>query len=224
MGMRRCALVLATALLSVTALAGCGSADDQAADDTDTTTSSPTEDESSDTEDTTDDTGGADGKSDSEKKDKPDDKGDKGGSDDSGDADDAKKKPKGDTGKTKQVKADYCDLVKGLKADFDPSNSASLAASRDIDAVADRLDEITDEAPGNVRPSWQRLTSTLEGFADLLEKYDIDLTDSNAFNKLKPKERTALSKAAQKYQSPQVSKATATIENDAKRRCNVTLG
>lgn len=222
--MRRCALVLATALLSVTALAGCGSADDEAADDTDTTTSSSTEDESPDT----DETGDADDQSD--KKDKKEKAGkagkndESGGSEDSDDADDTKKNPKKKSGKTKPAKADYCDLVKSLKADFDPSNSASMAASRDIDAVADRLEDITENAPANVRPSWQRLTTTLEGFADVLDKYDIDLTDKNAFNKLKPKERKALSRSAQKYQTPQVSKATSTIERDTKRRCNISLG
>ena len=218
--MRRCALVLATALLSVTALSGCGSADDEAADASDTT-SSPTEDssESPDTDETPDEDK-SDDKSDSDKSDKKDsDK--SGGSDDTDD--DAEKKSDG-SDDAKQAKADYCGMVKSLKADFDPSNSASLAASRDLDAIADRLDQITGEAPAKLRPSWQRLTRTFEILSDQLAKYDIDLTDPEAFGKLKPKEKKALSKVLQKYQSPQLAKATQTIETDVKRRCHIKMG
>lgn len=230
--MRRCALAFAAVLLSVTALAGCGSADDEAADASDTASASsddssespdeePRDDESSDKPDTEKPDDDKDkGDRSGGKGDEPDDTGDDGDNGDNG----GREKKSDDSDDAKSANAAYCGMVKRLTSDFDPSNSASLAASRDLDAIADRLDEITQGAPAAVRSSWHRLTTTFEAFGGLVDKYDIDLSDPDAFNKLKPKAQKALATAMQKYQSPQLADATETIKADAMRRCHVKLG
>lgn len=233
--MRRCALAFAAVLLSVTALAGCGSADDEAADASDTAGASsddssespdeePRDDESSDKPDTEKPDDDKDkGDRSGGKGDEPDDTGDDGDNGDNG-GKEKKSDDSDDSDDAKSANAAYCGMVKRLTSDFDPSNSASLAASRDLDAIADRLDEITQGAPAAVRSSWHRLTTTFEAFGGLVDKYDIDLSDPDAFNKLKPKAQKALATAMQKYQSPQLADATETIKADAMRRCHVKLG
>lgn len=207
--------MVATALLSVTALAGCGSADDEASDPPDETPSAST--------------GGSDEPSDSGKSDKGDksDKSEKKDhkSDKNEKPDDDATKTDGDddSGDTKSASSDYCDIVKQLKSDLDPSNSASLMRARDLDAVGDRVGDVADKAPGNVRAAWKRLGAAIDDVAAVLDKYDIDPSNPKSFQNLEPKEQKAIAKALQKYQSPKFTKATASIKTDVQRRCGITM-
>ncbi|MGH3360541.1 MAG: hypothetical protein ACRDO7_17190 [Nocardioidaceae bacterium] len=230
--MRRCAVVLATALISVSALAGCGSADDEASEAADDRSSSSTEssdgstpddDKSPDDSDKTDDGSGtgpsddkddADDKSDAGDTSDAKDKGDEPDSDDKSDdnSDDKADDAGGD---------DYCAEVRSLKADFDPSNSASLANATDMDAIVDRFKDITKAAPKKIRSDWAALTSAYTTLARQLDKYGIELTDPKGFTKLKPKERKAIQAAISKTQK--VAGSVGAITANIKSTCGVTL-
>lgn len=232
--MRRCALALVAILIAGFALAGCGSADDQAAgesDDSSSTsdsTNAPDSDDNSTSDDSTDN--GSGGDTDDKGADKSDDDGtddnepaddagdkktdDRPDADDQGESDD---KPETDDG---AAGSEYCENVRGLRDDFDPSNLAS-ADSSDLGQIVDRLDDIAESAPAGIAPSWNTLTAAFDKVSTTLDKYDVDLSDPEAFAKLKPKAQREIQKAASGMQD--LAATTRRIETSVQSDCGVSL-
>jgi hypothetical protein len=120
----------------------------------------------------------------------------------------------------------YCDTLESTQNDFEDFESADFS---NFDEFTDRVEELADEAPDEVKDDWQILADAFKAFVDALDEAGLEPADLEGLATGEIPEGVdmeALTEAmteAQALGSEDVQEATDNIEKHAKDECNIEL-
>lgn len=122
----------------------------------------------------------------------------------------------------------YCDDVRASKQAMGALNG-QIPSSTQFAAVLAAVEQLTNESPDSVKGPWQVLDHTLTNFQATLAHFHITVDDipkieAGTEGIGDPTEYQALTAAIKGLQSPALSAATATINAETIKDCNVNLG
>lgn len=118
---------------------------------------------------------------------------------------------------------DYCETLKEAKKEFGSQDMANL------DDIADRIQELRDQAPDEVQDDWEVLGEAYDEVLQALEDAGISQEDLEAMQKgetLSPEDMEAFAEAMAELESlnsEEVEKASDAISKHAKEECDVDL-
>ena len=120
----------------------------------------------------------------------------------------------------------YCDTLKSTQKDFDDFEAADFS---NFDEFTDRVEELADDAPDEVKDDWKVLADAFNGFVDALDDAGLEPADLEGLSNGEMPEgvdmeqlQEAMSKA-QDLGGKDFEKATDAIEKHAKDECNIDL-
>lgn len=121
----------------------------------------------------------------------------------------------------------YCSDVRASKTSLSALNG-SVPNKTEFSAALAAVQQIDAEAPDSVKGPWDVLDHTLSNFQATLDRLgitvdDIPLIESGKEGINDPSEYQTLSSALKGLQSPALSAATATINVETIKDCNVSL-
>ena len=120
----------------------------------------------------------------------------------------------------------YCDSLENTQKDFDDFEAADFS---NFDEFTDRVDELADDAPDEVKDDWKVLADAFKAFVEALDKAGLEPSDLEGLASGEIPEGVdmeALTEAmteAQALGGEKFEKATAAIEKHAKDECNIDL-
>jgi hypothetical protein len=120
----------------------------------------------------------------------------------------------------------YCDTLKETKSDFEDFEAADFS---NFDEFTDRVEELADDAPDEVKDDWEVLEKAFNEFVDALEEAGLEPADLEALSNgelpegVDMEELSGAMESAQAMSGEEFEEATANIEKHAKDECNVDL-
>ena len=120
----------------------------------------------------------------------------------------------------------YCDTLKDTQKDFDDFEASDFS---NFDEFTDRVEELADEAPDEVKDDWETLEKAFQGFVDALDKAGLKPEDLEGLaNGEIPEDvdMEALTEAmteAEALGGEDFEEATKNIEKHAKDECDIDL-
>ena len=120
----------------------------------------------------------------------------------------------------------YCDTLEDTQKNFEDFEAADFS---DFDEFTDRVDELADEAPDEVKDDWKVLSEAFNAFVDALDEAGLEPGDLEGLASGEIPEGVdmeALTEAmteAQALGGEDFEKATDAIEKHAKDECNIDL-
>jgi hypothetical protein len=120
----------------------------------------------------------------------------------------------------------YCDTLKETKSDFEDFEAADFS---NFDEFTDRVEELADDAPDEVKDDWEVLEKAFKGFVEALDKAGLkpeDLEGMASGELPEGVDMEALQEAmseAQALGGEEFEKATDAIDKHAKDECNIDL-
>jgi hypothetical protein len=120
----------------------------------------------------------------------------------------------------------YCDTLKDTQKDFDDFQASDFS---NFDEFTDRVEELADDAPDEVKDDWEVLEKAFKGFVDALDEAGLEPEDLEGLaNGELPEgvDMEALSSAMEEAQAlggEEFEKATKAIEKHAKDECDIDL-
>lgn len=136
-----------------------------------------------------------------------------GGDDDGGSVDTAAEgSSKTDTEFSGKGGDDFCALAKKFEEDFEDTGDTSTSddAEKEFKELASAIDELADEAPGEIEDDVRTIATALEEYTDLLAKYDYD------FAKIPEDEAKDID-----LQNPEVEEASNRVESYFEKVCKM---
>ncbi len=121
---------------------------------------------------------------------------------------------------------EYCDTLESTQKNFDDFESADFS---NFEEFTDRVDELADNAPDEVKDDWKVLADAFNAFVDALDKAGLNPSDLEGLASGELPEGVdmeALTEAmseAQALGGEEFEKATDAIEKHAKDECNIDL-
>jgi hypothetical protein len=116
---------------------------------------------------------------------------------------------------------DYCTSLEeaqdSFSGDVDPTSFGEMI---------DKVDEIVDEAPDEVKGDWEQLQGALQDFESALEDAGLtleDLSDPSALASVAPEDAAAIQEVATSM-STDFTEATTSIQTHAQEECDLDLG
>ena len=120
----------------------------------------------------------------------------------------------------------YCDTLEDTQKDFEDFEAADFS---NFDEFTDRVEELADDAPDEVKDDWKVLADAFKAFVDALDKAGLEPADLEGLASGEIPEGVdmeALTEAmteAQALGGEEFEKATENIEKHAKDECNIDL-
>jgi len=120
----------------------------------------------------------------------------------------------------------YCDTLESTQKDFEDFGSSDFS---NFDEFTERVEELADEAPDEVKDDWKVLAEAFQAFIDALDEAGLEPADLEGLASGEIPEGVdmeALTEAmteAQALGSEEFEEATANIEKHAKDECNIDL-
>jgi hypothetical protein len=121
---------------------------------------------------------------------------------------------------------DYCDTLKSTQDDFEDFEAADFS---NFDEFTDRVEELADDAPDEIKDDWKVLADAFKGFVEALDKAGLkpeDLEGLASGELPEGVDMEALTEAmteAQALGGEEFEKATDAIEKHAKDECDIDL-
>jgi hypothetical protein len=123
----------------------------------------------------------------------------------------------------------YCDDLKSANTQLTGLDNPLQLTSDKFNQIQQSVHDLADEAPDDVKPSWNALADAFDNLESTLSDAGLSIDDLANLAKGKlPKNLTigqaqALGKKLQSIGSPALNQAESKIKAEAKKDCNVTL-
>jgi hypothetical protein len=120
----------------------------------------------------------------------------------------------------------YCDTLESTQKNFDDFESSDFS---NFDEFTDKVEELADEAPDEVKDDWKVLADAFKAFVDALEKAGLEPADLEGLaggDIPEGVDMEALNEAfseAQALGGEEFQEATENIEKHAKDECDIDL-
>jgi hypothetical protein len=121
----------------------------------------------------------------------------------------------------------YCDTLESTQKNFEDFESSDFSS---FDEFTDKVEELADEAPDEIKDDWKVLADAFKAFVDALEKAGLEPEDLEGLASGELPEGVdmeALTEAmseAQALGGEEFQQATENIEKHAKDECDIDLG
>lgn len=115
----------------------------------------------------------------------------------------------------------YCNSLEEAKDAFSGDMNAAS-----FDELSDKVDDLVDEAPGEVSGDWEKLQDKLDELNGALEDAGLsaaDLEDPAKMGDVDPEDAQKIQEIAESMSGDDLEKASDNIEKHAKDECDVDL-
>jgi hypothetical protein len=124
---------------------------------------------------------------------------------------------------------DYCETLKSSQSVFAGLDPTTLTEEK-FSALQDKIKQLEDAAPSEVRDDWGTAGEQIDKFKGLLDEASLDFDDIQTLKQNKMPEgvdmaklQALIPKLQQFLQDPSLDNAAGAIRKNAKSECNITL-